>query len=219
MGYAQNPIIQTNYTADAASLVHDGRFYIFTGRDVSVGNQWFNMREWRIYSSADMVNWTDHGPRLKPLDFEWSNGDAWASHCMEHNGKFYWYVSANHREVGGKAIGVAVSDHPLGPYIDPIGSAIITSDMTPGKGDFDDIDPAVFVDDQGKGYLYWGNGSCKYVELNEDMVSFSGAIQTVDIPKFGEAPWMHRYNNLYYLSYSSGLPDRKSTRLNSSHIT
>ncbi|MCA5004628.1 glycoside hydrolase family 43 protein [Sphingobacterium bovistauri] len=205
--YAQNPIIQTKFTADPASLVYDGRFYVFAGRDeASEAGKWFNMKEWRIFSSADMVNWTDHGPRLKALDFSWANADAWASQCIEHNGKFYWYVSVNHKEIKGKAIGVAVSDNVLGPYVDVRGSAIITNDMTPNGGDFDDIDPSVYVDEDGQAYLFWGNGKCKYVKLNADMISFSGEIMDVAVPKFGEAPWIHKRNGIYYLSYSSSLP-------------
>lgn len=204
---AQNPIVQTNYTADVASLVYKDRFYIYVGRDqASPNGRWFSMREWRIYSSADMVNWTDHGAKLKINDFKWASGDAWASQCIYHKGKFYWYVSVSHKEKGGKAIGVAVSDSPTGPFVDAKGSAIITTDMTPNQGDFDDIDPTVFVDDDGQAYMYWGNGKCKYVKLNDDMVSFSGEIQYANVPKFGEAPWLQKINGKYYLSYSSNLP-------------
>lgn len=204
---AQNPIVQTNYTADAASLVYKDRFYVYVGRDqASPTGRWFSMREWRIYSSADMVNWTDHGPKLKVTDFKWASGDAWASQCIYHKGKFYWYVSVSHKEKGGKAIGVAVSDSPTGPFVDAKGSAIITTDMTPNQGDFDDIDPTVFVDDDGQAYMYWGNGKCKYVKLNDDMISFSGEIQYANVSKFGEAPWLHKIKGKYYLSYSSSLP-------------
>jgi arabinoxylan arabinofuranohydrolase len=204
---AQNPIIQTNYTADVASLVYKGRCYLYVGRDqASPTGRWFNMREWRVYSSADMVNWTDHGTCMKATDFSWASGDAWASQCIYHKGKFYWYVSVNHKDKGGKAIGVAIGDSPTGPFVDAKNSAIITTDMTPNQGDFDDIDPTVFVDDDGQAYMYWGNGKCKYVKLNEDMISFSGGIQYADIPKFGEAPWLQKINGKYYLSYSSGSP-------------
>ncbi len=204
---AQNPIIQTNYTADAASLVYKDRFYIYAGRDeASLTGRWFNMNEWRVYSSADMVNWTDHGACLKITDFSWASGDAWASHVTFYNEKFYWYVSATHKEKGGKAIGVAVSNSPTGPFTDAKGAALITTDMTPNQGDFDDIDPVVFIDDDGTPYMYWGNGKCKYVKLNPDMISFSGEIQYADVPKFGEAPWLQKVGDVYYLSYSSNSP-------------
>lgn len=78
--------------------------------------------------------------------------------------------------------------------------------MTPNQGDFDDIDPTVFVDDDGQAYMYWGNGKCKYVKLNDDMISFSGEIQYANVSKFGEAPWLHKIKGKYYLSYSSSLP-------------
>jgi arabinoxylan arabinofuranohydrolase len=204
---AQNPIVQTNYTADAASLVYKDKFYVYVGRDqASPTGGWYNMREWRVYSSSDMVNWTDHGACLKTTDFSWAKGDAWASQCIYHKGKFYWYISASHKEKGGKAIGVAVSDSPTGPFVDAKGSAIITTDMTPKQGDFDDIDPTVFVDDDGQAYMYWGNGKCKYIKLNDDMISFTDSIRYAKVPKFGEAPWLQKINGKYYLSYSSGFP-------------
>jgi arabinoxylan arabinofuranohydrolase len=63
---ADNPIVQTIYTADPAPLVHNGRVYVYTGHDED-GSTYFTMREWRVYSSADMVNWTDHGsPMTSP---------------------------------------------------------------------------------------------------------------------------------------------------------
>lgn len=204
---AQNPIIQTNYTADAASLVYKDRFYIYAGRDeATTTGRWYRMHEWRIYSSEDMVNWTDHGPKLLPTDFSWASGDAWATECIYHKGKFYWYITAHHKELGTKAIGVAVSDSPTGPFVVAKETPLITSAMTPTKGGFDEIDPTVFVDDDGQAYLYWGNGTCKYVKLNDDMVSFSGKIEYVDVAKYGEAPWLQKINNTYYLSYSSNSP-------------
>jgi arabinoxylan arabinofuranohydrolase len=205
--HAQNPIIQTNYTADAASLVHNDRFYIYAGRDeASPTGGWYYMREWRIYSSDDMVNWTDHGPKLRPTDFSWASGDAWASECIYHKGKFYWYITAHHKELKTKAIGVAVSDSPTGPFVVASEKPLITSAMSVSKGGFSEIDPTVFVDDDGQAYLYWGNGVCKYVKLNEDMISFSGEIQEVKLAKYGEAPWLQKINNTYYLSYSSNSP-------------
>lgn len=205
--YAQNPIIQTNYTADAAALVHNGRFYIYAGRDeASITGRWYHMGEWRIYSSDDMVNWTDHGPKLRPTDFSWASGDAWASQCIFRNGKFYWYISAHHKELKTKAIGVAVSDSPTGPFVVASEKPLITSAMSSSRGGFSEIDPTVFVDDDGQAYMYWGNGVCKYVKLNKDMISFSGEINEVKIPRYGEAPWLQKINESYYLSYSSNSP-------------
>src|SRR4051812_49402803 len=57
---ADNPIVQHIYTADPAPLVHNGRVYLYTGHDED-NSTYFTMKEWRVWSSADMVNWTDHG--------------------------------------------------------------------------------------------------------------------------------------------------------------
>jgi arabinoxylan arabinofuranohydrolase len=99
---------------------------------------------------------------LRPGDFSWGASDAWAGHVVERDGKFYWYVPIHHKSINGFAIGVAVSDSPTGPFTDARGSAIITNDMTTNvNSSYDDIDPAVFVDDDGQAYLYWGNTSLK----------------------------------------------------------
>lgn len=89
-------------------------------------------------------------------------GEAWASQVIECDGKFYWYVTVEHKTVPGKSIGVAVSDSPTGPFVDARGSALITNDMTTdrSKSYWDDIDPTVFIDDDGQAYLCWGNSQC-----------------------------------------------------------
>src|SRR5665647_3961740 len=76
---AQNPIIQTNYTADPAPMVDGETVYLYTthDEDVTVRN-FFTMNDWRCYSTKDMVNWTDHGKIVSYKDFSWSRGDAWA---------------------------------------------------------------------------------------------------------------------------------------------
>src|ERR1051325_1440016 len=86
---ADNPIVQTIYTADPAALVFNGRVYLYTGHDED-GSTFFTMNEWRVWSSADMVNWTDHGSPLRISSFSWAIGDAWAGQAIERNGKFYW---------------------------------------------------------------------------------------------------------------------------------
>src|SRR5690349_9104467 len=81
--FADNPIVQTIYTTDPAPLVHDGRVYVYTGHDEdNLVKDFFTMNEWRVYSSSDMVNWTDHGSPLSYKDFSWSKGDAWAGQVV-----------------------------------------------------------------------------------------------------------------------------------------
>lgn len=105
---AQNPIVQTMYTADPAPVVYDGKLFLYTSHDEDAST-WFVMNEWKLYSTTDMVNWTDHGAVLSYETFSWAKGDAWAMQCVERDGKFYAYVPVTMKS-GGGAIGVAVAD-------------------------------------------------------------------------------------------------------------
>jgi hypothetical protein len=204
---ADNPIVQTNYTADPAPMVHEGRLYLYTSHDEDVTvNDFFTMNDWRLYSTIDMVNWTDHGSPASYKTFSWGTGDAWAPHGAARNGKFYLYVPLNNNT--GAKIGVAVSDTVEGPYTDALGEALIST----GTGN---IDPTVFIDDDGQAYLYWGNPDLWYVKLNEDMISYQGSPTKVSLTTAGfgtrtktdratayeEGPWFYKRNALYYLVY------------------
>lgn len=229
---AQNPIVQTWFTTDPAPMVHGDRIYVYTGHDED-GADFFWMYEWRCYSSADMVNWTDHGPLLSLASFSWADDRAWAAQCIERDGKFYWYVCAHSKLSGGMAIGVAVADSPTGPFSDALGRPLFDN------GQWDNIDPTVFIDDDGQAWLFWGNPDIHYAKLNRDMLSFDGEPQIVNqtIEGFGspnvkerqkgvvykdcytEGPWILRRNvfppdrkgrpskkaqPLYYLLYAAG---------------
>jgi len=210
---AANPIITHKYTADPAALVYNGVVYLYAGHDQCPPDRdRYQMHEWLVFSSTDMVNWTEHPVPLRPKDFAWAKDDAWASQVIERNGKFYWYVSTTHKDIHGKAIGVAVSDSPIGPFKDARGSALITNDMTTDTAiSWDDIDPTVFIDDDGEAYLLWGNSKCRYIKLKENMIEPDGPIHTIpdeDLAAFEEAPWVHKRNGIYYLSYATGFPER-----------
>ena len=116
---AQNPFVQTCFTTDPAPMVHDGTLYVYTGHDED-GADFFWMQESRVYSTQDMVNWTDHGSPLALEDFGWADDRAWASQCVERDGKFYWYICAHSKISNGMAIGVAVGDTPTGPFHDAL---------------------------------------------------------------------------------------------------
>ena len=225
---ADNPIVQTYYTADPAPLVtSDDVFYCYTGHDEDIIENgfgqtynFFTMKDWRAYSTTDMVNWTDHGTILKLSDFSWADQDdarAWASQMIERDGMFYFYTCAvmssaykQQNNVGGYfGIGVAVADNPNGPFTDPLGKPLIAA------GGFD-IDPTVYIDDDGQAYLYYGQSPLRYVLLNEDMISYNTSIGIVsatpaDIGLEGyiEGPWLYARTNdynetLYYMSYAGG---------------
>jgi arabinoxylan arabinofuranohydrolase len=176
---AQNPIVQTNYTADPAPMVYNGTVYLYTSHDENkTVHNFFTMNDWRCYSSTDMVNWTDHGAILNFKDFSWSRGDAWAGQCIYRNGKFYFYVPVNQKN-GGNAIGVAVSDSPTGPFKDAIGAPLLVG--------YGYIDPTVYIDDDGQAYLYWGNPFLWYVKLNRDMISYDQKVGVIQVPMTGES--------------------------------
>ncbi|PTN05909.1 glycoside hydrolase family 43 protein [Mangrovibacterium marinum] len=219
---AQNPIVQTAFTADPAPMVYNGTVYLYTSHDEdSTVNNFFTMYDWHCYSSDDMVNWTDHGAVASLRNFSSMNkaNGAWAPQCIERNGKFYLYVP-----IHGEGISVLVSDSPTGPFHDPIGKRLVDS-----KHIWQDIDPTVAIDDNGQAYLYWGNPALWYVKLNEDMVSYdksvgdNGVVSTeMTAEAFGsksapdgspgttytEGPWFFKRNSLYYLVYASeGVPE------------
>lgn len=206
---AQNPIIKHVFTADPAPLVYHDTLFLYSGHDTaSVEATNYKMPDWHIFSTTDMVNWKDHGVCLSPRTFAWATGDAYAAQCVERDGKFYWYVSTFHKSdensKGGAAIGVAVSDRPTGPFKDAIGKALVTNEMTTDmKHAWDDIDPTVFVDEDGQAYLFWGNGSCKFVKLKDNMIEMEGPITTFKPENFIEGPWFYKRNGLYYLVYAS----------------
>ncbi|HMP92596.1 MAG TPA: glycoside hydrolase family 43 protein [Phnomibacter sp.] len=206
--YAQNPIIRHIFTADPAPIVYKDTLFLFTSHDTaSVTATNYKMPDWHLFSTTDMVNWKDYGALLSPHTFKWATGDAYAAQCIERNGKFYWFVSTFHKKNeqsnGGAAIGVAVANHPAGPYRDAIGKALITNEMTKDKPHaWDDIDPTILIDDDGQAYLYWGNGSCKVVKLKENMTELDGPITVLDIKNFIEGPWVYKRNGLYYLVYA-----------------
>ena len=218
---ANNPIISAWFTPDPAPYVHGDTVYLFTDHDEDDA-QYFKMKDWQLYSSTDMVNWTFRGIPLSTETFSWAKqGDnAWASQAIERDGKWYWYVAAEDESKGLHGIGVAVAEKPEGPYRDAIGKPLI-----PGEWGY--IDPSVFVDDDGQAYLFWGNNGLWYVKLGNDMVSTSGDIIKVDVddekafgPKvmkydwkinkehlmtgYEEGPWLYKRDGIYYLEYAAG---------------
>lgn len=206
-----NPLFTDAFTADPAALVHKDTVYLYAGQDEAPNDkhQGYVMNRWLCYSSTDLITWTAHGSPLKPTDFSWAKGAAWASQVIERDGKFYWYAPVDHATIRGMAIGVAVSDSPTGPFKDARGSALITNDMTPDtKIGWGDIDPTVYIEDNGQAWIFWGNTQCYFAKLKANMTELDGPIGRVDLPAYTEAPWIHKHGNLYYLSYATGFPEK-----------
>lgn len=179
---AENPIVQTIYTADPSPLVVGDTMYVYTTRDErreSKTDDWSLMNEWRCFSSKDMINWTDHGQIAHAQTFDGSdNWRAWAQHVVKlptqiEGGRWedrYYLVAP----FNGTKIDVAVAENPWGPFVD----------ATPGKYLIDggwgggNIDPAIYIEDHGNPddvanydiYLYWGNPYLRYCKLTNDLL-------------------------------------------------
>jgi arabinoxylan arabinofuranohydrolase len=220
LAWADNPIVQTNYTSDPAPFVSNGTMYLVTTHDENVAGQpctavaGYTLCKWYTFSSTDMVNWTDHGVVATWSTFSWASTAAWAPQAIPRNGKFYIYVPLSNKS-GATVIGVGVATSPIGPYQDAIGQPLVTSGCSGGTGD---IDPTVFIDDDGQAYLYFGRSVPGYVKLNSDMISYSGGIQcpTVNTQSFGpapsaggfpsqyeEGPWIMKHGGTYFLGYAA----------------
>ena len=155
------------------------------------------MQDWHVFSTDDMKNWKDHGVAFSLNDISWANAEAWAPDCIERNGKYYFYYPVEHSKIG-----VAVSENPYGPFVDPLDSALIHTNSKGVVCTRDFIDPAVFIDDDGQAYLYMGQLVVNAIKLNDDMISYDGKVHLLEgTDDFFEASWMHKYKGKYYLSY------------------
>ncbi|WP_426338199.1 family 43 glycosylhydrolase [Pseudoduganella sp. S-14] len=177
--FALNPVIQTMNTADPAPMVHKGTLYLFSSHDEDAGEKNnFNMKNWVLATTTDMVNWTQYGVVASLRDFPWAakeksgwdgfDNGAWAPQVIERDGKWYLYGP-----VQGRGIGVLVANNPLGPYTDPLKKPLIAGHA---GGLYDSIDPTLYIDDQGQAYLAWGNPNLWSVKLNKDMISYDTSV-------------------------------------------
>lgn len=189
------PLVQTSYTADPAPMVYNDTVFLYTTHDEDDADG-FKMLDWLLYTSTDMVNWTDCGVVASLKDFAWNQRDngAWAEQVVERDGKFYMYCP-----IHGNGIGVLVADSPYGPFKDPIGKPLVWQ-----KEHWDDIDPTILIDDDGQAYMYWGNPDLYCVKLNRDMISTSGdIIKFPRITDYQEGPWAWKRNGKYYVAFAS----------------
>ncbi|MFB5678868.1 family 43 glycosylhydrolase [Paenibacillus terreus] len=193
-----NPILPVQYFVPDAEARQwkDGRMYIYGSYDLS-GDTFWCSNEYRVFSSADLVNWQEHGVSFTSEDVPWHTGiiplPLYAPDCIYKDGRYYLYFcSADNSE------GVAVSDTPYGPFRDAV----------PVEGPHEDaIDPAVFVDDDGQAYIYWGQFNCRGARLKPDMKSIDPATLNTNLINeeehgFHEGASLRKRNGIYYLVYT-----------------
>ena len=217
-----NPLFTQRFGADPGVMEYNGRVYVYTTNDVieydSDGkvteNTYAQVNKINCLSSADLVNWTDHGA----IPVAGTDGIAkWATcswaPCAAHktiNGKekFFLYFCN-----GGNGVSVLTADSPTGPWTDPLGKALITR-ATPNCNDITWLfDPAVMVDDDGTGYLCFGGGvpdgkdampgTSRIVKLGDDMISLAGTPVTIEAPYLFEDSGINKIGNTYYYTYCS----------------
>ncbi|NVM79630.1 hypothetical protein FHW83_005471 [Duganella sp. SG902] len=188
-----------------------GQFYLYATDDASNSGKYWDSTSWRLYTSKDMKSWRDAGIPLDVTIFKWARKDAkaWAPEAAYRNGKYYFYAP-----IGGDKIGVAISDRPDSGFIDARKDALVDKARDKNAG-AEPIDPAVFVDKDGQAYMYFGTRTPKVVRLAADMINLAGEILDVQITglpasnakkQYGEAPFLHERNGIYYFSFSTGWP-------------
>ena len=203
-----NPIIRDKHTADPSVLIENDTLWLFAGHDAAGGQRNYVMRDWLLYSTTDLRHWTEHPSPLRIDDFKWAESkQAYAAHPVKRNGKYYFYVSTN-----WCGIGVAVADKITGPYRDALGKPLLTNENCfDSSHSWACIDPAIFIDDDNTPYIIWGNRECYIARLKDNMIEIDGDIRRISIDErhpFTEAPWMHKRNGKYYLTYASEWPEK-----------
>jgi beta-xylosidase len=200
---ASNPFIKHMFTADPSAHVwEDGRLYVYPSTDVAGGKGYSKMDGYHVFSTDDMINWTDHGEILHSRDVEWgreAGGFMWAPDCAYKNGTYYFYFPHPTGENARTTwkIGVATSKSPT--------SGFQVQGYIKGLKPY--IDPCVFIDDDGQAYLYYGGFADPYVvKLKENMMEIDGeSIPLLGLGDFREGLFGFKRKDVYYLIY----PDNK----------
>ncbi|MBQ7916371.1 MAG: family 43 glycosylhydrolase [Firmicutes bacterium] len=191
-----NPILpREHFVPDGeARVMPDGRLYLYGSYDIS-GAKEYGSQMLHVFSTDDMVHWTDHGVAFRSSDIPWLKAicKLYAPDCIHRDGKYYLYFCMESGEEG-----VAVAETPWGPFKDP---------QPLGSANGDGIDPSIFIDDDGQAYYFWGQFSLKGAKMNPDMRTLDeSSIRTGIIDEkrhgFHEGACVRRRGDLYYLVYT-----------------
>ncbi|MCL5245541.1 glycoside hydrolase family 43 protein [Cellulophaga sp. 20_2_10] len=241
------PLVSHMYTADPSAHVFNGKIYIYPSHDIDAGEAFddlgshFAMEDYHVIS-MDTIDGkaVDNGLALHVNDVPWAKQQMWAPDANQKDGVYYLFFPAKAHD-GIFRIGVATSTSPTGPF---------KAEPEAIKGSFS-IDPAVFKDDDGSYYMYFGglwggqlqrwrtgefnaeqpNSPTAFIpEENEpallpfvakmtaDLLEFEEKPKEIEIidekgklllaqdidRRFFEAAWLHKHNDKYYFSYSTG---------------
>ncbi|HNP22032.1 MAG TPA: glycoside hydrolase family 43 protein [Panacibacter sp.] len=198
-----NPVIKGWY-ADPEAIIINSEYWIYpTWSDVYEKQVFFD-----AFSSPDLITWTKHSKVLDTSNVKWARRAVWAPAIVEKGGKYYLFFGANdiqnNNEYGG--IGVAVADHPEGPFKDLIGKPLIDKFYNGAQP----IDQFVFKDTDGKYYIIYGGWRhCNIARLNNDFTGFipfedGATFKEITPENYVEGPMMFIKNNKYYFMWSEG---------------
>ncbi len=197
----KNPIIPGMGVCDPHIHIFEGRMYLYASHDAVADAHGFCMHDWQIWSSADAVEWKLESV-VHPEDFFMGPSNCcWAVDSAEKNGKYYYYFSD-----GNSRTGVAVSDHPGGPFKDALGRPLLDGNVTTTR----EYDPSVFRDDDGEYYIVFGGPSWCYGEgcgyfiarLGPDMISLAETPKKISLDHCGDdKASLNKFCGRYYLSY------------------
>jgi len=201
---ADNPLVPGIGLTDPHGTIYGDRAYIYATHDFSPDSKKFVTKDWWVWSSTDLVNWTQAGT-LKPEEtfLKRPSDECWAGFGASKNEKYYWYFSA-----GPTQVGVVMADTPIGPWRDPLGKPMIPKGLT----DTEARDPDIMMDDDRQAYMVYGTFKYFIVRLNENMISLAETPRRVQLDhEFGpygagktdDKPSLHKRNGIYYLSWSS----------------
>ena len=190
-----NPILPLeHFIPDVEAHVWaDGRIYLYGSMDIA-GKPSYCSSDHHVFSSDDLIHWVDHGVCFSASQITWADGNCdtlYAPDCAYRNGKYYLYYC-----IPDGRCGVAVSDSPTGPFED-VG-------LLKHVGQ---IDPAVFIDDDGQAYLYWGQfDGVRVAKLKDNMVEIDPDTITQPLSvaehEFHEGSSMKKINGKYYFLYT-----------------
>ncbi len=229
-----NPIIAHKYGADPAVLEYQDTLYVYTTNDMQqleftkgkIDNGYNKITTLNVFSTKDMVNWTDCGEIKVAGKNDLQGAALWASNSwapavawknINGKDKFFIYFADS-----GNGIGVLEGESPVGPFIDPIKEPLI-SRKTPTCAKINWLfDPAVIVDEDGQGYLYFGGGhdpdkyehpmNARAAALAEDMVHIKGEPQVIDAPFLFEDSGINKIGDTWYYTYCTNWQDRKDSK-------
>lgn len=193
--FSQNPISpQGVYIADpSARVMPDGKLYVYGSNDES--RQYYCSNTHHVLSSSDMTTWEIKKDIFmsKGVNDKVSYSDCllYAPDCIEKEGKYYMYYC-----MSDGSEGVSSAKYPYGPFG--------KGKKLPASG----IDPAVFIDDDGQAYYYWGQINAKAARLTKDMSNINVSsikenIVTEKEHRFHEGSWVFKRKGIYYYVYTA----------------